>query len=137
MDDRPLGVCTPLPVAVLHSLRGIVETVSGCAAGPAAARNAGWRGAEEQWTVFLDEKVLPGPTWPAELAAELAAAGPRTAAVQARLTDREGTAVGPGAAGDGRRPGLPADGPGGGRQVRRTLRPRLLPAGTACRSRSC
>ncbi|MEU2516613.1 glycosyltransferase family 2 protein [Streptomyces syringium] len=86
VDDRPLQDCTPLPVTVPASLREITEVVPGRAAGPAAARNAGWRAAPEPWIAFLDDDVLPGPTWAADLAADLAAAGPRTAAVQAHIT---------------------------------------------------
>ncbi|MFF5126708.1 glycosyltransferase family 2 protein [Streptomyces syringium] len=86
VDDRPLEDCTPLPVTVPARLRDITDVVPGRAAGPAAARNAGWRAAAEPWIAFLDDDVLPGPTWAADLAADLAAAGARTAAVQAHIT---------------------------------------------------
>ncbi|QMV24122.1 glycosyltransferase [Streptomyces sp. SCUT-3] len=96
VDDRPLQDCTPPAVRVPEELRGTVEIVPGCAAGPAAARNAGWRAADEEWIAFLDDDVVPGPTWAADLAADLAAAGPRTAGVQGRVsvplpTDRRPT----------------------------------------------
>ncbi|MCZ2525833.1 glycosyltransferase family 2 protein [Streptomyces sp. HB2AG] len=96
VDDRPLQDCTPPAVRVPEELRGTVEIVPGCAAGPAAARNAGWRAAAEEWIAFLDDDVVPGPTWAADLAADLAAAGPRTAGVQGRVsvplpTDRRPT----------------------------------------------
>ncbi|MEU7103824.1 glycosyltransferase [Streptomyces sp. NPDC046215] len=86
VDDRPLQDCTPLPVTVPAALRDITEVVPGRAAGPAAARNAGWRAVPQPWIAFLDDDVLPGPTWAADLAADLAAADAATAAVEARLT---------------------------------------------------
>ncbi|MET9292313.1 glycosyltransferase [Streptomyces sp. NPDC003077] len=86
VDDRPLDDCEPLPVVVPDALRELVEIVPGCARGPAAARNAGWRSAPEPWIAFLDDDVLPDPTWAADLAADLAVADPATAAVQARIT---------------------------------------------------
>jgi hypothetical protein len=85
VDDRPLDDCAPLPVEIPDALRGLVEVVPGCARGPAAARNAGWRSCPEPWVAFLDDDVLPGPSWAADLAADLASAGPGTAGVQARI----------------------------------------------------
>jgi histidinol-phosphate phosphatase family protein len=41
--------------------------------GPAATRNRGWRGAEAEWVVFLDDDVLPERDWLKRLAADLAA----------------------------------------------------------------
>jgi histidinol-phosphate phosphatase family protein len=54
------------------SLAGRVELVRGRGAGPAAARNAGWRAANAPWIAFLDDDVVPGPTWAADLAGDLA-----------------------------------------------------------------
>src|SRR4051812_18038424 len=42
--------------------------------GPAAARNVGWRASDAEWICFLDDDVVTGDDWPAELAADLAAA---------------------------------------------------------------
>jgi hypothetical protein len=86
VDDRRLDDCAPLPTRVPEALRGLVEVVPGCARGPAAARTAGWRPCSEPWIAFLDDDVVPGPSWAADLAADLAAAGPGTAGVQARIT---------------------------------------------------
>ncbi|WP_242587391.1 glycosyltransferase [Streptomyces sp. MST-110588] len=96
VDDRRLEDCTPLSVTVPAPLLDLVEIVSGCARGPAAARNTGWRSVSEPWIAFLDDDVLPGPTWARDLAADLTAAGPETAAVQGRIfvplpTDRRPT----------------------------------------------
>ncbi|MFG3115664.1 glycosyltransferase [Streptomyces sp. NPDC048197] len=86
VDDRPLDDCTPLPADIPRALRDRTVTVPGCARGPAAARNTGWRAAGgTPWIVFLDDDVLPGPAWARELAADLAAATPRTAGVSARI----------------------------------------------------
>jgi hypothetical protein len=85
VDDRPLDDCRPLPVAVPEALRGLVITLAGCGNGPAAARNTGWRATREPWVAFLDDDVLPGPTWTADLVADLRAAGPRVGAVQGRI----------------------------------------------------
>ncbi|MET7902288.1 glycosyltransferase [Streptomyces sp. NPDC005355] len=84
--DCPLDDCTGLPLVIPEGLRDAVETVPGPAAGPAAARNTGWRSVGEEWIVFLDDDVVPGPTWAADLAADLAAASAGTAGVQARIT---------------------------------------------------
>ncbi|MFB9319993.1 glycosyltransferase family 2 protein, partial [Cryptosporangium minutisporangium] len=94
VDDRPLTECGPLPVEIPSSLR--VRVVYGCGNGPAAARNAGWRTVGTPWVVFLDDDVVPGPSWAADLAADLADADRRTGAVQGRIevplpTDRSPT----------------------------------------------
>jgi histidinol-phosphate phosphatase family protein len=47
----------------------------GRAAGPAAARNIGWRAGRAPWVAFLDDDVLPAPDWYAALAADIADAG--------------------------------------------------------------
>ncbi|MEV8308727.1 glycosyltransferase [Streptomyces flavidovirens] len=87
VDDRrePGGV--PLPVQIPEALRSVTTVVAGRARGPAAARNRGWREAgPAPWAVFLDDDVVPGPTWAEDLARDLAAATYRTAAVTARIT---------------------------------------------------
>lgn len=85
VDDRPLTDCTPLRLRIPEPLRGRLEIVAGCGAGPAAARNAGWRAAAEPWIAFLDDDAVPGPNWPRDLAADLANAAPGTAGVQGRI----------------------------------------------------
>ncbi|MFF8814654.1 glycosyltransferase family 2 protein [Streptomyces pactum] len=86
VDDRPHAVTAPLDLTVPEPLRPLVTVVPGRAAGPAAARNTGWRACPEPWIVFLDDDVVPGPDWADRLAADLAAAGPRTGGVQGRIT---------------------------------------------------
>jgi histidinol-phosphate phosphatase family protein len=70
VDDRP-DRRQPIDIGVHHH----VTVLAGRAAGPAAARNTGWRFGSAEWAAFLDDDVLIGPTWLEELAADLAAAG--------------------------------------------------------------
>ncbi|MFF7213029.1 glycosyltransferase family 2 protein [Streptomyces sp. NPDC008238] len=85
VDDRPAGGQSR-PLKVPAGLRRRTTVVRGRAAGPAAARNIGWRTAGPvPWVVFLDDDVVPGPTWATDLAADLAAASGVTAAVTARI----------------------------------------------------
>ncbi|OAH12700.1 glycosyltransferase family 2 protein [Streptomyces jeddahensis] len=85
-DRRPPGEPSSPADAIPDALRPLVEIVRGRAAGPAAARNTGWTAAPEPWIAFLDDDVVPSPTWAADLAADLAAAGPRTAGIQGRIS---------------------------------------------------
>ncbi|WP_063752924.1 glycosyltransferase family 2 protein [Streptomyces sp. NRRL S-350] len=84
-DDRPLSDCGPLDVEVPPSLRDRVSVVASCGHGPAAARNAGWRSVRQEWVAFLDDDTVPGPTWAADLAVDLAGCGPRTGGSQGRI----------------------------------------------------
>jgi histidinol-phosphate phosphatase family protein len=54
-------------------------------AGPAAARNAGWRAATAPWVAFLDDDVVPSPSWAADLAGDLAGLPPEVAGSQGVL----------------------------------------------------
>jgi histidinol-phosphate phosphatase family protein len=67
------------------SLDGRVAVVRGPGRGPAAARNAGWRAATAAWVAFLDDDVVPGPTWAADLAGDLAGLPPEVAGSQGVL----------------------------------------------------
>ena len=62
-----------------------VKVVPGRAAGPAAARNLGWRRASAEWVAFLDDDVVPGPSWLGALARDLDGLGPEVAASQGRV----------------------------------------------------
>ncbi|GGW97461.1 transferase [Streptomyces malachitofuscus] len=86
VDDRPAPVGAPLTAAVPPSLRSRTLVVPGGARGPAAARNTGWRAAGDvPWIVFLDDDVIPGPTWADDLALDLAGASVATAGIAARI----------------------------------------------------
>jgi histidinol-phosphate phosphatase family protein len=85
VDDRR-GRGRPLPAGGMPGwLAGRVEVVPGRAAGPAAARNAGWRRASAEWVAFLDDDVVPSPSWLADLAADLEGLGADVAASQGRI----------------------------------------------------
>jgi HAD superfamily hydrolase (TIGR01662 family) len=80
VDDRAGGddlvVDVPgLDVTVLRSGGG----------GPARARNLGWRSARTPWVSFLDDDVLPAPTWAKDLQADLAEAPARVAGVAGQV----------------------------------------------------
>ncbi|MET9816167.1 glycosyltransferase [Streptomyces sp. NPDC006355] len=86
VDDRPDRSRTFLTADVPPSLRSRTLVVPGGARGPAAARNLGWRAAGDvPWIVFLDDDVVPGPTWADDLTLDLAAATDRTAGITARI----------------------------------------------------
>jgi histidinol-phosphate phosphatase family protein len=85
VDDRADRSAPLLRSAPPRLLAGRLRVVRGRAAGPAAARNLGWRRADAPWVGFLDDDVEPGPTWLADLAADLAGLPPEVAGSQGRL----------------------------------------------------
>jgi histidinol-phosphate phosphatase family protein len=85
VDDRAADRPGPLPASAPPRLADRVLVVRGRAAGPAAARNLGWRMATTPWVAFLDDDVEPGPTWLAELETDLAGLPPEVAGSQGRL----------------------------------------------------
>jgi len=62
-----------------------VSVIEGRGAGPAAARNLGWRRATAEWVAFLDDDVVPGPLWLADLAHDLEGLEAEVAASQGRV----------------------------------------------------
>jgi histidinol-phosphate phosphatase family protein len=80
-DRRDRGRPPPLPAGS----RLDVEVLPGRAAGPAAARNLGWRRSRAGWVAFLDDDVVPGPSWVADLLLDLAGLPPEVAASQGRI----------------------------------------------------
>jgi histidinol-phosphate phosphatase family protein len=85
VDDRRDRARPLLAARVPSRLAGRVEVVPGRAAGPAAARNLGWRRATAEWVAFLDDDVEPSATWLADLAADLEGLGSDVAATQGRI----------------------------------------------------
>lgn len=69
VDDRR-DQTSPLPLP--PALRGYPKVLSARGAGPAAARNLGWRAAAAPWVVFLDDDVCPDQAWAARLMVDLA-----------------------------------------------------------------
>jgi histidinol-phosphate phosphatase family protein len=80
VNDRPEAALR-LPA----SATGRVEIVAGRAAGPAAARNDGWRSSSADWIAFLDDDVLPDPGWVRALMADLDGLPPGVGASQGRI----------------------------------------------------
>ena len=82
VDDRPAAAAAPLDVGdVALPLRVVVSG----GAGPAAARNAGWRVTETPWIAFLDDDVRVSGDWRSRLAEDLAGLPPEVAGVQGRI----------------------------------------------------
>lgn len=69
VDDRS-DRSAPL-VEVPAALTAVTRVLPGRAAGPAAARNAGWRAARYPWVAFLDDDVEPDPNWLAALGTDI------------------------------------------------------------------
>src|SRR5690606_36785639 len=84
MDDRRRS-SPPLPVP--DRLVPVTTVVQGREAGPAAARNLGWRAARYSWVVLLDDDVVPEPDCFARLADDLAM-DPPVGGVQGQGTER-------------------------------------------------
>jgi histidinol-phosphate phosphatase family protein len=85
VDDRRDRSRPLLPDGAPGWAGGRVEVVPGRAAGPAAARNLGWRRATADWVVFLDDDVVPPATWRSQLAADLEGLPDGVAASQGRV----------------------------------------------------
>ncbi|GAA3847391.1 glycosyltransferase [Streptomyces phyllanthi] len=86
VDDRADTEGPPVTLDLPPSLRSRTTVVPGGARGPAAARNTGWRAAGRvPWIAFLDDDVMPGPTWCDDLALDLAEVTGRTAGITARI----------------------------------------------------
>jgi histidinol-phosphate phosphatase family protein len=67
-------------------LRARISVLAGKAAGPAAARNTGWRASRAPWIAFLDDDVLVSETWLDDLARDLRELPPDVAGSQANVT---------------------------------------------------
>lgn len=86
VDDRP-DPSDALPgMAGLGRLGPRIDVERGPQAGPAAARNRGWRTCVADWIAFLDDDVVPDDGWLESLAADLAELAPDVAGSQGRIT---------------------------------------------------
>ena len=79
VDDRPRP--GPLPLSSVPAVR----VLRSGGRGPAAARNTGWRAVTTEWVAFLDDDVLTGARWPAQLHADLAGLDPDVGGSQALI----------------------------------------------------
>ncbi|HEY2288193.1 MAG TPA: HAD-IIIA family hydrolase [Streptosporangiaceae bacterium] len=87
VDDRPRGQGTGLPgLPGLPDLPDLpLSVIATGGAGPAAARNAGWRATSAEWVAFLDDDVTVTPSWRQQLAGDLLGQPARVAGVQGRI----------------------------------------------------
>jgi hypothetical protein len=83
VDDR--GDRTD-PLEAAAGFTDEVKVLEGAGAGPAAARNVGWRASDAAWVVFVDDDVVPTDTWLSELRTDLLGAPLDVVAVQGRVT---------------------------------------------------
>lgn len=84
VDDRPTRAAPSAPLEVAAGTLPVQVLRTG-GRGPAAARNAGWRGATTPWVAFLDDDVELPEDWVRALHDDLLAAGPAVGGVQGRI----------------------------------------------------
>ncbi|HEY0393029.1 MAG TPA: HAD-IIIA family hydrolase [Candidatus Elarobacter sp.] len=86
VDDRR-DRSAPLELGELDDdLRARITVLAGKAAGPASARNVGWRAARAPWIAFVDDDVVVGATWLDDLVRDLRDLPPDVAGSQAIVT---------------------------------------------------
>jgi HAD superfamily hydrolase (TIGR01662 family) len=81
VDDRPGAPGPDLPAPPGLPL----SVIATGGAGPAAARNAGWRATRTEWVAFLDDDVTVTESWRQQLAGDLRGQPARVAGVQGRI----------------------------------------------------
>ncbi len=80
VDDRP-----PPAGPIVRPPPGLpVRVIRAGGAGPAAARNAGWRATDTPWVAFLDDDVRVGADWRERLADDLSGLPERVGGIQGR-----------------------------------------------------
>jgi len=72
VDDRRAADGPLLAAGTRAQLGERIQVVRGRGAGPAAARNLGWRQTQAPWIVFLDDDVVPPADWAKLLEGDLA-----------------------------------------------------------------
>jgi histidinol-phosphate phosphatase family protein len=85
VDDRRELTRPLLADGVPARLASRVSVLRGRAAGPAAARNVGWRASSADLIAFVDDDVVPDGDWLARLADDIAAMSDDVAGSQGRL----------------------------------------------------
>src|SRR5579884_2583947 len=85
IDDRR-DISTPLPTdGIAPHIAERITVIRGKAAGPASARNAGWRMSTAEWIAFLDDDVLVHGDWLDCLARDIEALRDDDAGSQGRV----------------------------------------------------
>ncbi len=90
VDDRPGSLPASHPGTELATQLadvGIADlrVLRSGGGGPARARNIGWRHTSTPWVSFLDDDVVPDPTWSADLVRDLTGLGSCVAGSQGRV----------------------------------------------------
>jgi histidinol-phosphate phosphatase family protein len=85
VDDRRTAVTPLMPGGAPARLASRVRVLRGRAAGPAVARNIGWRASRAAFVAFVDDDVLLDADWLARLADDVAAMPPDVAGSQGCL----------------------------------------------------
>lgn len=85
VDDRHEPAGDLVSLDDLGWVRDRVRVIDGHAAGPASARNVGWRASSAEWIAFLDDDVVVTLPWLQALADDLVAAPPPVAGTQGRI----------------------------------------------------
>jgi hypothetical protein len=87
VDDGGARGGTSVDLSSLSSaLAGRIHRLATGRRGPAAARNAGWRASHADWIAFLDDDVVPTPTWKEDLERDLLDLPPEVAGSQGNIT---------------------------------------------------
>ncbi|HEY9179772.1 MAG TPA: glycosyltransferase [Candidatus Baltobacteraceae bacterium] len=85
VDDRR-SATAPLELGETgDALRERITVLRGDAAGPAAARNTGWRASDAPWIAFLDDDVVVHGDWLAQIQRDIAALQTSEAGSQGRV----------------------------------------------------
>lgn len=74
-----------LPLGELGELGERIRVVAAAGAGPAGARNRGWRRSQAPWIAFLDDDVVVETAWRCKLADDLRACDDSTAGTQGNV----------------------------------------------------
>lgn len=85
VDDRPAATDAAIRRRVPRRFGSIIHVLNTRGAGPAMARNAGWRVTSAPWVVFLDDDVVPTATWARDLVDDLERATADVVGIQGRV----------------------------------------------------
>ena len=87
VDDRGNLDVIPLELSgISQAFARRVRCLPSNRKGPAAARNAGWRASRAEWVAFLDDDVIPTPTWKQDLDEDLTGLPAGVAGSQGNIT---------------------------------------------------